>query len=73
MIIKVANNFYKMPKGKATSLLKIASEQVPQGIFAVELLGKGYIELMNMPMGKAEIKKARKEYGKRGMRIYANE
>ena len=61
-----------MPIGKARKLLKVAGELVPQGIFAVEIIGKGYIELVNMPMSPAEIKKKRKEYGKKGMRIYAN-
>jgi len=61
-----------MPKGKAIDLLKVASEQVPNGIFAIEHIGKGYIELMNLPMTNAEIKKARKEYGRKGIKVYAN-
>ena len=61
-----------MTRKQANNLLNVASEQVPSGIYAIEHIGKGYIELMNMPMTPAEIKKARKEYGKAGVKIYAN-
>ena len=61
-----------MPRRQARNLLDIASEQVPQGIYAIEMIGKGYIELLNLPMNSAEIKKKRKEYGKHGFKVYAN-
>ncbi len=61
-----------MPRSEAKGLLKIASEQVPSGIYAIERIGKGYIELMNEPMTKAQIKEKRKEYGKAGWKVYAN-
>jgi len=54
-------------------LLNIASEQVPQGIYGIEHIGKGYIELMNLPMGKKLIRQKRKEYGRQGIKVYANE
>ena len=60
-----------MPRKQAHSLLKIASEQVPQGIYAVER--NGYIELMNQPMTSKEIKIKRKEFGRQGWKVYANE
>ena len=62
-----------MPRHQANKLLKVASELVPSGIYAIEHIGKGYMELMNEPMTRADIKKKRKEYGKQGMKIYANE
>lgn len=61
-----------MTRKEAQGLLKIASEQVPSGIYGIEHIGKGYIELMNLPMGKAEVKQKRKEYGKAGIKVYAN-
>lgn len=61
-----------MPTKEAKGLLKVASEQVTCGIYAVEMIGKGYIELMNMPLTPKEIKKAVKQYGKQGMKVYAN-
>ena len=72
MVIKVANNCYQMPRQQANELLKIASEQVPGGIYAIEMIGKGYIELMNEPMTKAQVKAKRREYGKQGVKVYAN-
>ena len=72
MIIKIANNCYQMPTHEAKGLLKVASEQVACGIYAVEMIGKGYIELMNMPLTPKEIKKAVKRYGKQGMKVYFN-
>ena len=59
-----------MPRHQAKQLLKIASELVPSGIYAIE--HNGYMELMNTPMTRSEIKKKRKEYGRAGWRIYAN-
>ena len=53
-------------------LLKMASEYVPCGIYGLEHIGKGYIELMNQPMKPAQVKQKRKEYGKAGVKIYAN-
>ena len=53
-------------------MLNVASEQVPSGIYAIEKIGKGYIELTNMPMTPKQIKEAVKEYGKQGMKLYYN-
>ena len=61
-----------MPRKQAIGLLKIASEAVPCGIYALEHIGKGYIELMNEPMTPKLIKLKRKEYGKQGIKVYAN-
>ena len=61
-----------MPRKQAMGLLDIASEKVPCGIYGLEHIGKGYIELMNQPMKPAQIKAMRKEYGKAGIKVYAN-
>ena len=53
-------------------MLKIASDAVPCGIYGLEHIGKGYIELMNEPMTPKLIKIKRKEYGKQGIKVYAN-
>lgn len=61
-----------MSRRQATNLLNVASEQVPSGIYAIEKIGKGYMELTNIPLTPKEIKQKRKEYGKQGYKIYAN-
>lgn len=61
-----------MPRKQAVDLLKIASDAVPCGIYGIEHIGKGYIELMNEPMTPSLIKLKRKEYGKQGIKVYAN-
>ena len=61
-----------MPRRQAMGLLKIASDKVPCGIYGIEHIGKGYIELMNKPMNPKGIKAMRKEYGKAGIKVYAN-
>lgn len=61
-----------MTTKEAKGLLKIASEQVTCGIYAIEHIGKGYIELMNLPMSPKQVKQKRKEYGKAGIKVYAN-
>lgn len=61
-----------MPRKQAMGLLKIASDKVPCGIYAIEHIGKGYIEMMNKPMTPREIKLKRREYGKIGVKVYAN-
>ena len=61
-----------MTRKQAMGLLKIASEAVPSGIYALEFIGKGYIEMRNDPMTKKAVKLAIKDYGKKGVKVYAN-
>lgn len=61
-----------MPRKQAMLLLKQASELVPMGIYGIEHIGKGYIELMNLPLTPAKIKQMKKEFGKAGIKVYAN-
>lgn len=61
-----------MSRKQANKVLEVASEQVPSGVYAVEKIGKGYIEVCDMPMTPKQIKEAVKEYGKMGMKLYYN-
>ena len=61
-----------MPRKQAMLLLKQASDAVPSGIYGLEFIGKGYIELRNDPMTKKAVKLAIKEYGEKGVKVYAN-
>ena len=68
--VKVANRVYQMPKTKAEGLLKLASEKVPRGIYAI---GKGdYLELHNQPMSRTRMKEARRSYAAQGYKVYCN-
>lgn len=72
MVIRVANNYYKVTRSEARKLLQVASDLVPNGIYAVEKKDKGYMELVNLPMSPEGIKKTVKEYGQQGWKVYAN-
>lgn len=68
--VKVAKRLYQMPAEKAEQLVQAAAEYVPVGIYAVR---KGdYIELCNDPMTVTQMKKARRDYGRRGWKVYCN-
>lgn len=59
-----------MTEEKAEKLVALASELVPQGIYAIRK--KDYIELMNAAMTKTQIKEARRHYKKLGFRVCCN-
>ena len=68
--VKVAKRIYEMTEEEARGLLRIASDNVRCGIYAIR---KGnYIELHSDPMTRTQIKKARNEYRKQGVKVYAN-
>ena len=70
MTVKVANRLYQMTKTQADSLLELASEKVPRGIYAI---GKGdYLELHNQPMSRTRMKEARRSYAAQGYKVYCN-
>lgn len=72
MIVSVNNRVYKMSKKEAEGVLKVASEQVSFGIYAIERKGK--IELLNIHCNsKTELKNKKQLYKKRGFKVYANE
>lgn len=60
-----------MPEEKVRELLKLASEQVPCGIYAVRK-GPDYYELKNHKASRTQIKKLRNEYRRAGMKVYCN-
>lgn len=71
MKVKVANRTYDMTKSKYKGLLKIASEQVPFGIYAVEK--NDYAELCNLKCSSiTQLKNLKYQYKKQGFKVYAN-
>lgn len=62
---------YRMPRDKYQGLLKIAKEQVPFGIYAIE---KGdYAEMRNDRCeSKSQLKELRRTLKKAGYKVYAN-
>lgn len=71
MIVTVNNRTYKMSRKEAEGVLKVASEQIPFGIYAVE--NKGKIELLKIHCtSKTELKNKKQLYKKRGFKVYAN-
>lgn len=70
MTVQIGERVYEMEAERADALLKVASEQVPCGIYAVRK--KGYLELKNAPMSKTKLREARRHYRKLGFKVYAN-
>lgn len=62
---------YKMSKQEYKGLLKIASEQVPFGIYAVEK--SDYAELCNIKCSSTtQLKAKKREYKAQGFKVLAN-
>lgn len=60
-----------MTEQQKNGLLKLASEQVPCGIYAIRK-GKDYYELRNEPMSVTQMKRARRGYKRSGVKVYCN-
>lgn len=61
-----------MKPEQVKELLKLASEKVPFGIYAIRK-GADYYELSNSPASsKTELKKARNKYRRAGIKVYCN-
>lgn len=61
-----------MTEKRKDSLLALASEQVPRGIYAIQK-GKDYIELRNDKMSSVtQIKRAKQTYKRAGIKVYCN-
>jgi len=72
MRVKVAQRIYRMNQKEYEGLLKVASEQVPFGIYAVEK--KNYAELMNIKCkSMTELKRHKRELKQKGFKVLANE
>lgn len=71
MQVKVANRMYEMSKRRYKGLLKVASEQVAFGIYAVEK--KDYAELCNLRCSSiTQLKNLTKQYKKQGFKVHSN-
>lgn len=71
MQVKVANRLYRMTHKEYKGLLKIASEQVPFGIYAIEK--QGYAELMNQKCeSSTQLKKCIRQLKSQGYRVLSN-
>lgn len=65
------NRVYRMSQKEYQGLLKMASDQVPVGIYAIEK--NGYAELMNVKADSiTKLKAEARVYKSQGYRVYAN-
>lgn len=65
------NRVYQMSKNQAQNLLKIAKEQVPMGIYALEK--EKTLELRNDKCkSKTQVKNLKGQFKKAGFKVYAN-
>lgn len=71
MQVKVSNRIYRMNRKEYQGLLKIASEQVPFGVYAVE---KGdYAELRNDKLQSVtKLKEYTRKLKAQGFKVFAN-
>lgn len=71
MIVTIARKTYKMTKEQAEGLLKVASDQVPLGIYGV---AKGnHLELRRDRCdSKSQAKEIRRRFKSQGYKVYAN-
>lgn len=71
MQVKVINRTYKMGRTEYQGLLKIASEQVPFGIYAVEK--KGYAELRCDHCDSiTKLKELTRQFRQQGFKVHKN-
>ena len=71
MKVLVNNSFYEMGRKEYRGVLKVTSEQIPSGIYAVEK--DGFCELRKDKFdSKEELKKAVAEYAAKGFKVYYN-
>lgn len=71
MKVKVANKIYRMGKNEYQKILKVASDQVPFGIYAIEK--NDYAELMNIKcMSMTQLKGFVRQYKAQGFKVYSN-
>lgn len=71
MKVKIANRVYRMNRQEYQGLLKVASEQVKIGVYAVE---KGdYAELKNERCTSVtKLKELKRAYKQQGFKVYVN-
>lgn len=70
MKVKVAKKIYQMGRKEFEGLLKVAGEQVPRGIYAIQ---KGdYAELMNEKTTITQGKALKRQLKAQGYKVYSN-
>ena len=71
MKVIVGKRVYQMSKNKVMNLLRIASEQVPRGIYALEK--DKIIEMRNDRCSSVtQVKNLKRQFKKAGFKVYAN-
>lgn len=71
MRVKVANRTYSMSRKEYQGLLKVASEQIPFGIYAVEK--KDYAELRaDRVSSMTKLKELTRAFNQQGFKVYSN-
>ena len=71
MKVKVMNRLYRMSREEYRGLLKVASEQVPAGIYAVEKAG--YAELRaDHCKSITQLKNMTRQFRAQGFKVFAN-
>ena len=72
MKVKVGTRTYRMNRSDYEGLLKVAKEQVPGGVYAVEK--KDYAELRNDTCeSKSKLKEVIRTFKAQGFKVYAND
>lgn len=73
MKVVVGKRAYAMTPEKFKGLLKVASEQVPLGIYAVEKVKERYAELKNIPCKSVtQLKRQVRIWEQQGFKVYYN-
>lgn len=71
MQVNIARRVYSMSRKEYQGLLKVASEQVPFGVYAIEK--KGYAELRNDKCtSRSQLKALTRQFKSQGFKVYAN-
>lgn len=70
MKVLVNNSLYEMGRKEYRGVLKVASQQIPCGIYAVEKVG--ICELRKDKFEREDLKKTVEEYEKNGFKVYYN-
>ncbi len=71
MKLIIDNSIYDMSRQQADKVLKVASEQIPLGVYAIEK--DGIVELRNDKCkNKLQLKRLIQEFNVKGFNVYSN-
>lgn len=71
MRVVIGKRAWEMGQKESRELLKVASEQVPFGVYAVEK--KDYLELCNQQCtSMSQLKKLIRQFKKQGFKVHSN-